>query len=78
MVMWLDWVALALSLVLPAFVMHGRGIADGMISLIGLIFLMRSALTGQWKWVRTPWLMVGWVWGFGAIIALRFGYKPPF
>lgn len=62
MVVWLDRVALALTLVLPAFVMHGRGIADGMISLVGLIFVLRSALTGQWRWVRTPWLMVGWVW----------------
>ena len=62
MIVWLDRVALALTLVLPAFVMHGRGIADGMISVVGLLFLLRSVMTGQWGWVRTPWLVVGWVW----------------
>ena len=62
MVIWLDRVALALTLVLPVFVMHGRGIADGMIAAVGLLFLLRSVLTGRWGWVRTPWLVVGWVW----------------
>lgn len=68
MIVWLDRVALALTLVLPAFVMHGRGIADGMISVVGLLFLLRSVLTGQWGWVRTPWLVVGWVWWLWLVV----------
>ncbi len=65
MIPWLDRIALALTLALPAFIMHGRGIAEVMIALIDLLFLVRCARTGAWSWLRTPWFRIAaawWLW----------------
>jgi O-antigen ligase len=58
----LDRAALAALLVLPAFLMHGRGVADTLIVLIGLAFLAHCAITRDTSPLRPLWLRVGLVW----------------
>ncbi len=61
----LDRAGLVATLLLPVFLMHGRGIAEALIVLIGLGFLARSMLTRDWTWLRRTWVRVGaawWLW----------------
>jgi hypothetical protein len=61
----LDRVALGAILLLPLFLMHAHGIAEGSIAVADVCFLIRSAVTRDWAWLRTPWLMIGlvfWAW----------------
>ncbi len=37
---------------IPAFLLFARGVADGALVLIGLLFLVRSAVYRDWSWVR--------------------------
>jgi O-antigen ligase len=59
---WLDRFSLALLLAMPAFLMHGRAIADILTCLIGLAFLAGCALRGEWGWLRRGWVPVGLAW----------------
>ncbi len=63
----LDRIGLVCLLALPPALLHGRGIADMLISLLGLLFLLRSALGGGWGWVRQPWVAVAAAW-FGWMV----------
>ncbi|MBV9735065.1 MAG: O-antigen ligase family protein [Acidisphaera sp.] len=58
----LDRAALAATLALPLFLLHGRGIAEASIAVIDLCFVARSAMLRDWTWLRTPWLLVGLAW----------------
>ena len=58
----LDRFSLAALLVMPAFLMHGRAIADILTSLIGLAFLAGCAMRRDWGWLRRGWVPVGLVW----------------
>jgi O-antigen ligase len=58
----LDRVALGAVLLTPLLLLHAHGIAEGAIAIAGLCFLARSAITRDWAWVRTPWLLIGWTW----------------
>lgn len=58
----LDRVALGAVLFTPLLLLHAHGIAEMAIAIADLCFLARSALTRDWAWVRTPWLLVGWAW----------------
>ncbi len=58
----LDRFSLAALLVLPLFLMHGRGVADTLIVLIGLAFLAGCALRRDWRWLRRGWMPIGLVW----------------
>jgi O-antigen ligase len=49
-------VAIAASWALPVFLFYGRAIADILVTSIGLIFLLHSALSRDWAWTRRPWL----------------------
>ncbi len=65
MIPWLDRTALAFTFALPAFIMHGRGIAEGLIAAIDLLFLLRCIKTTAWSWLRTPWFRIAaawWLW----------------
>ena len=83
----LDRLGAALALALPVFLTHGHGVADAINLLLALLFLARSALTGDWAWLRRAWVRVGlawwaWLslcsarWGFGqllqAVLLVRF------
>ena len=58
----LDRTALGAMLVLPPLLLHAHGIAEGAIAVADLCLLARSAITRDWVWARTPWLLIGWAW----------------
>jgi hypothetical protein len=58
----LDRFAFAALLVLPAFLLHGRGIADTLLVLVGLAFLGSCALRRDWNWLRCGWVPIGLAW----------------
>ncbi len=59
-------VALGAVLLLPLFLLYGRAIADILVSVTGLLFLLRSGLSRDWAWLRAPW-----VWCAAAFWALQ-------
>jgi hypothetical protein len=79
----LDRVALGAVLVSPLLLLHAHGIAEVAIAVADLCFLARSAITRDWVWVRTPWLLIGWVWWAWLIVcslpvpALELGQSDP-
>lgn len=61
----IDAAALAAILLLPLFVMHAKAIAEIVIGLVGIAFLLRSARRRDWSWLRQGWVPVGaawWLW----------------
>jgi O-antigen ligase len=58
---WLDQAGRLLLLILPVTFLLGRAPSDIALSLIACLFLLRSALTGEWAWLRTPWVIVALV-----------------
>ncbi len=61
MIQLLPRLALAATLALPAFIMHGRAVAEVLIALVDLLFLIQCAWRRDWGWLRA-----GWVWLAGA------------
>ncbi len=58
-------IALNSVLLLPVLLMHAHGIAEVAIGIANLCFLIRSAQSRDWSWLRTRWLWFGsawWVW----------------
>jgi len=62
MTTWLARVALAATLVLPLFLMHGRAVAEILIGVIDACFLLRCALTRNWAWLATLWVRIAAIW----------------
>ena len=61
----LERVAGWLALAVPLFLLHGRGIAEGLFIAVGLLFLVNSALRRDWGWLRRTWVRIAiawWVW----------------
>ena len=58
----LDRVALGCVLAIPLMLLHGHGIAEGLIAVADACFLLRSAVQPEWSWLHTPWLRVGFAW----------------
>jgi O-antigen ligase len=58
------WLALAL----PLFLLHGRGIAEGLFIAIGLLFLGHSAMRRDWTWLRRTWVRIAIVWWVWVIV----------
>jgi len=58
----LDRVALGAVLITPLLLLHAHGIAEVAIAVADLCFLARCAITRDWAWTRTPWLLIGWAW----------------
>lgn len=48
--------AVAMTLLLPVFLFYGRAIADMLLSGVALLFLARSLLAADWRWMRRPWM----------------------
>lgn len=46
---------------LPALLIVGQAAGDIALSVIAVLFLVRSALTGEWHWLAEPWVLVGLV-----------------
>ncbi len=67
---WLGRLALAATLVLPVFLMHGRAVAEVVIGVIDFCFLARCLLAGEWAgesagewdWLRTAWVKLAAIW----------------
>ncbi len=71
-----DRLALAATLILPLFLLYGRALAEVMIAITDLGFLIASARDGNWAWLRTAWLRIGLLWWAWLVIcSLPF---PPF
>ncbi len=54
-----------LTVALPVLLVAGRGAADAGLSLAAILFVLRSAGTGDWSWLKRPWLKVAlvlWLW----------------
>jgi O-antigen ligase len=61
----LEQTAFVSVMLLPLLLMHAHGVAEAAIGLAGLCFLIRSALSRDWTWLRTRWLWVAgawWIW----------------
>ncbi len=65
---WLDRFCLAATLTLPAFYMHGRGIAEVLMALIDFAFLLRCTTLRDWSWLRSTWVKVAAAWWLWLII----------
>jgi hypothetical protein len=60
-----DVLALAAITILPFALLHGRAVADALVCLVDLLFLLRCALLGAWSWTRHAWVRVAgglWLW----------------
>lgn len=55
-------VAAGAVLLLPAFLMYGRAIADILIGATDLLFLLACLRGEGWAWLRRPWTVVGMLW----------------
>lgn len=62
MTFWLARLALAATLLCPIFLMHGHAIAEVMMGIASIAFLLRSALERDWRWLGTGWLKIGLIW----------------
>jgi hypothetical protein len=49
-------------LAIPIFLMHGHGIAEALIAVTDLCFLVRCAQLGDWRWLRTGWVKLAFAW----------------
>lgn len=55
----------ALALLIPPLAMHAKGAAEVAMAVVDLLFLVRSVSSGDWGWLRRPWVRIGaawWVW----------------
>ncbi|MEE8274324.1 MAG: hypothetical protein V3R88_06600, partial [Alphaproteobacteria bacterium] len=48
----------ALVCALPVLFIVGKAAVDITLSIVAAMFLARSALVGDWAWLRTPWMVV--------------------
>ncbi len=58
----LDRAGLALTLALPLVLLHGRGIAEALLILLGLLFVGRCLALRDWAWLREGWVRIALVW----------------
>lgn len=58
----LDQIALISALIGPLLLMHAHGFAEASFGLAGLCFLLRCRATGDWAWLKTPWVAISLVW----------------
>ncbi|MGH7106215.1 MAG: O-antigen ligase family protein, partial [Acetobacteraceae bacterium] len=72
----LDRWALAATLILPLFLLYGRSIAEVMIAIIDISFLIQSARERNWAWLGSVWMPIGLAWWAWLVLcSLPF---PPF
>jgi O-antigen ligase len=68
MMMWLYRIGAGGTLAAPVFLLHGRGIADGLFVLIGLAFLVRCTVLRTWEWLGRPWVVIALAWWFWLVL----------
>ena len=62
MIRGLDRAGLALTLALPVFLLHERGVAEALLILLGLLFVVRCAALRDWAWLRVGWVRIALAW----------------
>ena len=73
---WLDRGAAVLTLILPLFLLHGRGIAEVLLALIAVSFLLQSAMRRDWAWLAQTWLRVALAWWAWLVVcSARHGWE---
>jgi O-antigen ligase len=71
---YLDRVALIATLLCPLFLLHARVVAEGLISLTAICFLIRSVLERDWSWLRATWVRIAVLWwGWVILCSLQGG-----
>ena len=58
----LEQVALVAALLTPILLMHGHAIADGLIGIVDVCFLLRCIFEKDWRWLRQGWVPVALAW----------------
>ena len=58
----LDQIALVSAFISPLLLMHAHGFAEASFGIASLCFLLRSGATGDWAWLKTPWVAISLVW----------------
>jgi O-antigen ligase len=58
----IDRIAAGATLFAPLVLLHGRALADVALTLVGVLFLVRSALLRDWSWLRRTWVRVALAW----------------
>ena len=71
----LDRAALLASLALPVAMLHGRALTEALMGVLIGLFLLRSAVRREWRWLRTPWLAIGLLW-WGWLLACSLPFWP--
>ena len=59
---WIDRTGVGLTLLLPLFLLHGRGLAEAVVIILNALFLARSTVLQDFTWLRTPWLRIALAW----------------
>jgi len=73
----LDRAGLALTLTLPLFLLHERGIAEALLILLGLLFVARCVALQDWAWLRRGWVRIALVWwGWLVVCSVPAGIGP--
>ena len=71
---WLARTATGLTVLLPLGLLYARAIADTMLSVVGVLFLISLWRRRDWTWLRTPWTRLALVfWGWMLICTLIVG-----
>lgn len=66
--------AICLVLLVPVFLFYGRAVADALICVIDVLFLVRSTRAADFTWVRQPWVVLaGTLWALQLIASIRLG-----
>ncbi len=50
-------IAMLLSLAVPVALILGRGLADGLMGVVSLLFVGYSAYARSWEWIKTKWFL---------------------
>lgn len=67
---WLNRIGLLLLCLMPLMIFLGIGVCDASITLIGVLFLVRSILTKDWSWLRQGWIIVAlMLWAYLLLIS---------
>lgn len=70
---WLDRIGAGAALLVPVFLLHGRGIADALLTAIAGGFLVRSVIARDWTWLSRTWVRVAGAWWLWVLLCTALG-----
>ncbi|NHO32360.1 O-antigen ligase family protein [Acetobacter sp. LMG 1636] len=72
-------VAVVLTVILPVLLFRARAMADADLSIVGVLFLLRSVLLRDWSWLRVRWVQCGLaLWALITLSSALSGPMPSF